>query len=326
MSERSSGWYPDPDDESQLRYFDGILWTDRRMPKVKPGLADTASRIGSTDTSATEAGSSERRGTPEAGAAQDQKERPARRATPWGGLRPDDRQGNRDSDAGNPFEHRPGAGPVDRGTPPDTDRQAGLNAGTPRPTTTDDGVALSSWWRRLLAYVIDWILVLIVSTAIASPWMGTWYATFTDYLDRSMAAAEAGRGQPSQPESLTQLPPAWLLSMALVYAVYEITFVTWRGRTIGKMCTGISIRPWAEHRRPNLNESCIRFLVKGIGVLTAPVPQLAGVFGLFQLLDGFWPLMDRQRQSLHDKPVRTVVVLGSVPAAQPEPTSEGDQQ
>ncbi|GAB3578760.1 RDD family protein [Calidifontibacter terrae] len=38
MSERPSGWYPDQNDDSLLRYWDGILWTDRTMPRIKPGL------------------------------------------------------------------------------------------------------------------------------------------------------------------------------------------------------------------------------------------------------------------------------------------------
>lgn len=38
MSERASGWYPDPNDPDTLRYWDGILWTDRTMPRLKPGL------------------------------------------------------------------------------------------------------------------------------------------------------------------------------------------------------------------------------------------------------------------------------------------------
>lgn len=38
MTQRPSGWYQDPDDPDQLRYWDGILWSPRRMPKIKPGL------------------------------------------------------------------------------------------------------------------------------------------------------------------------------------------------------------------------------------------------------------------------------------------------
>lgn len=38
MTARPSGWYDDPEDETQLRYWDGILWSDRTMPKLRPGL------------------------------------------------------------------------------------------------------------------------------------------------------------------------------------------------------------------------------------------------------------------------------------------------
>lgn len=38
MTERASGWYDDPEDDTRLRYWDGILWSDRTMPKLRPGL------------------------------------------------------------------------------------------------------------------------------------------------------------------------------------------------------------------------------------------------------------------------------------------------
>lgn len=31
-----AGWHDDPDDPEQLRYFDGIIWSDRRVPKKAP--------------------------------------------------------------------------------------------------------------------------------------------------------------------------------------------------------------------------------------------------------------------------------------------------
>ncbi len=31
-----AGWYDDPDDAEQLRYFDGIVWSERRVPKKAP--------------------------------------------------------------------------------------------------------------------------------------------------------------------------------------------------------------------------------------------------------------------------------------------------
>ncbi|MGO4244520.1 DUF2510 domain-containing protein, partial [Janibacter sp. RAF20_2_2] len=28
-----AGWYDDPEDETQLRYFDGIIWSERTVPR-----------------------------------------------------------------------------------------------------------------------------------------------------------------------------------------------------------------------------------------------------------------------------------------------------
>lgn len=39
MSEaRPSGWYDDPNDPSLLHYWDGVMWSGRTMPKIKPNL------------------------------------------------------------------------------------------------------------------------------------------------------------------------------------------------------------------------------------------------------------------------------------------------
>src|SRR5699024_1647698 len=28
-----AGWYDDPEDDTQLRYFDGVIWSDHRVPR-----------------------------------------------------------------------------------------------------------------------------------------------------------------------------------------------------------------------------------------------------------------------------------------------------
>ncbi|XAS75896.1 RDD family protein [Dermatophilaceae bacterium Sec6.4] len=38
MTQRPSGWYVDPQDPDQLRYWDGIVWSPQQIPKIKPGL------------------------------------------------------------------------------------------------------------------------------------------------------------------------------------------------------------------------------------------------------------------------------------------------
>ena len=33
-----AGWYPDPDDPASQRYFDGVQWTEDRMPADQTGV------------------------------------------------------------------------------------------------------------------------------------------------------------------------------------------------------------------------------------------------------------------------------------------------
>ena len=39
-----SGWYDDPNDADQLRYWDGVVWTDHAVPRKSPTVEQ--SRIG----------------------------------------------------------------------------------------------------------------------------------------------------------------------------------------------------------------------------------------------------------------------------------------
>ena len=45
--ERADGWFEDPNDPSQYRFFDGTLWTDQTMPR--PASERTAAMLGSPD-------------------------------------------------------------------------------------------------------------------------------------------------------------------------------------------------------------------------------------------------------------------------------------
>ena len=37
-----SGWYDDPQDPSQLRYWDGVVWSSHVTPKVSPTVAQSS--------------------------------------------------------------------------------------------------------------------------------------------------------------------------------------------------------------------------------------------------------------------------------------------
>ncbi|MDE9367813.1 RDD family protein [Luteipulveratus sp. YIM 133132] len=300
MAQRPSGWYDDPDDSTQLRYFDGILWTERRTPKLMPGLAE--STIGSPPRPDAEQphGGSSTGGAPTApgAGAGTPSGTPTREQNPW--------QAPPQGGAGRaPGGHQPGQWPAGPGRPAQHPER-------PPVPTTPDGRPISGWWRRFGAYVVDGMLILVVSSIASWPWSQSWFETYADYARDVTDAQQRGLTRPSAPEALQELPWQWLLIFVALLAVYEIGFTVWRGQTVGKMITGISVRQLEHATLPTLSEAAVRFLVKGIAFVLAPITVLSGLGTLFTVADGLWPLGDRNRQALHDKAPGTVVVVGRV--------------
>ncbi|AKU16317.1 RDD family protein [Luteipulveratus mongoliensis] len=318
MAQRASGWYDDPDDPSQLRYFDGILWTERRTPKVMPGLE--GSTIGSPSLqqkSDQEASAKVRRDRDHGGAT------PA--APPAEPVSPQDPppstwQPPSDNPWQAPPSNNPWQAPPTAGQTPERGQQQyppGYGVPTKIRPRTPDGQLISGWWRRLVAYFIDSVIVLGVSFAVSWPWSQSWFETYRAYVSDVMDASRNGSSAPPMPDSLSDIPWQWALISVLLYAVYEIALVTWRGRTVGKVVTGISVRSWEHARPPSLSEAAVRFLVKGIATVVYPVPVLSGLGSIFTVVDGLWPLGDGRKQALHDKAPSTVVVIGKVHRQQP---------
>lgn len=268
MTQRPSGWYDDPDDPDQLRYWDGILWSDRKMAKVKPGLEDSHLS-----------------------------ESPRREhSQPYAARR-----------QGNPYD------PPQRGyRPPASRTYAPLQA-----PTTPDGQRLSGWWRRVFAYVIDYVLVYIVAGLITYPWLSTWLTAYQNWANAVLATAESGGQAPSVPDSVLHLPWQTLLADLLVYAVYEIAMVAYRGQTVGKMATRIRVRRAGTGGNPSLQESAIRFVVKQANLIGVLVAVLGTVTVIFTVVDYLAPLFNRLKLAIHDRAARTYVVRTAAPPKLP---------
>ena len=88
----------------------------------------------------------------------------------------------------------------------------------------------------------------------------------------------------------------------VIGAIYEIGMLVARGATVGKLATGMRVARVADGEKPQLQDAAIRWAVPGIAGL---IP-VAG--GLISLLDALWCLWDPNRQCLHDKAAKTVVV------------------
>ncbi len=205
-----------------------------------------------------------------------------------------------------PEHHRPEPGPG-----PGLPRAGGTPYRVPAPTTPD-GQPLSGWWRRVAALVLDYLVVSI----LAVPFVWAPYQQIAAGLEQWWAelvtTAEAGSTQaPELPGGL--IGPLALMGLIYfaVYAVYEVTFLVWRGATPGKMAAGISVRLRERPGPPPLPAALVRVLVKEGPTALGAVPVISTLALLFQVLDRLWPLWDGRRQSIHDKVARTNVVVGS---------------
>ena len=289
-----SGWYDDPQDPSQLRYWDGVIWSTHVTPKVSPtvGQSNIGMPYGVTPAAARPhtSGSQGAQGAP----------------TSQGGYGPPPQ------DSGSPGAGQPGGQWPAYGQGPGLPSAQEAGWQSHPAATTPDGVVLSGWWKRVLARIIDSIIVWIVSLPLTFAPMERAATIFRDYFRQVIDAAQAGSSTlPAQPT--TQLAGPILqvsLTLLAVTLVYEVAFLTKTGATIGKRIVGISVRLRDKPGPPPLIAVLKRTAVKQGGDLVGSVPVI-GLFGsLFSLLNVLWPLWDDKKQAIHDKAAATNVVVG----------------
>ncbi len=180
----------------------------------------------------------------------------------------------------------------------------------PSGPTTVDGRPLGEWWQRLLAAILDNILVGMVGFILALPWTLDFFRWYIELIGQ--LASQGDRvdmadllAQVEQRMTGFALPVAVI--GLLVKLAYETYFLTRSGATLGKMALGIRVRRTGRPGPLTLVEALRRQalqlglslvgLVPGIGLLTT----LAG------WLDNAWLIWDPRRQTWHDKIADTVV-------------------
>lgn len=273
---QQSGWYDDPEDPSQLRYWDGVVWSSHVTPKVSPtvqdstigmpyGVAPAASRPQASGSHGAQGGG---HGSPQPG-------------QPWGQM---------------PAYGQP------------------LGVASNR-ATTPDGVVLSGWWKRVLARFIDNIIISIGALPLTFGPLQRAATSIQAYFDDVVAAVQAGSTTMPTPPDADFAGPILQVSLIMLalYLVYEVAFLTRSGATPGRRVVGISVRLRDRPGPPPLAAVLKRTAVKQGGDLVGVVPVL-GVFGsTFTLLDSLWPLWDDKKQAIHDKVGATNVVVGPQP-------------
>lgn len=167
---------------------------------------------------------------------------------------------------------------------------------------------LAEWWQRLLARFIDGVVLLVLVSLVLLPIHFSYWHQFSiafhDMLNnvhRNAGQQGAISGQP-RPAMLTgRLLVASLISVVIAFAYDWLQHGLW-GQTVGKRAMGTIVVTAGTGTKISGQAAGLRAAVYA---LPSPVPY-AGV--LFSSLDQMWLLWDRQRQCLHDKAGRTMVV------------------
>jgi len=159
----------------------------------------------------------------------------------------------------------------------------------------DTGVELSTWWARVGALLLDFVISYGVIGIISIPF----FVINTSVTNGIGAALLIG---------------GWFFASIFYDSVFMARQGEHNGQTLGKQIVGIRvIRDDGEAY--NFGAAFVRqFLV--IRLLFGVVGGI--FFGLAQLLDYLWPLWDETNRCLHD-----MIVNSHVVRAEPPPTSTG---
>ena len=317
-----AGWYDDPENDSQLRYFDGVVWSKHTTPRSTRAMP-TAAQPGQQQYPG-QGHAPQYPGQVQAQAPQ----HPGYAAPPAPG-------------AGSPPAGPPAAGP---GAPPAAPPGAPQQGGWQQPgqqypgqnqqfpggpqggwnapsypamqpvAATPDGQPLAGYWQRVGAYLLDGIIQFVILLVLGG-WLA--FKGIEPVWDEITSAIESGDTSALENFTANNVNYGYLLAFGLVAAAiqfaYAVYFLSRTGATPGKSAMGISVR-LRERPGPLTVAVAARRTSVQVGLnLLGNIPLLGNVFALAALLDLLWPAWDDKKQALHDKFAKTNVVVGKQP-------------
>ncbi|MBB4920432.1 RDD family protein [Streptosporangium saharense] len=161
---------------------------------------------------------------------------------------------------------------------------------------------LAEWWQRLVARLIDGIIMAIPTVIIS--------LVLTAILVTS-GGFDLNSGVVTQPSGYVLASFLTTIVAGLIYVAYEFLMLRQNGQTVGKMVMGIKVVPVGGTLQGGLSPDVA---IKRAGVSYGPyalsgIPILGIVLNIFTLVNVLWQLWDKPlKQCLHDKAAATVVV------------------
>ncbi|KGN39581.1 RDD family protein [Knoellia subterranea] len=273
----SPGWYENPDNPEELRYFDGILWTANTTPLRKRPMQQPASTPAEHGSAAAAPSAPPAAPSPPAS---------------WPGQQPPQQ---------NPYERSPHQNPHQHQNP----------YGQPAHTPGLPGqVALAPYGLRVVAYIVDSIVVAFLSLIFGGYFLWQAISPVLDRFDSAMASGNVDEMSAAIAEARLGWLAAFLGIQLLILLGYQVLCLTRWGATPGKLMVGISVRrldrPGPLDTDTAVRRAGFQAVVQALG--NVPVLSLFGTIAV--ILDLVWPLADDRRQALHDKVAKTIVIKG----------------
>jgi uncharacterized RDD family membrane protein YckC len=306
MSQRA-GWYDDPENPDNLRYYDGVLWTSHTTPRTSPSAAQSTIGLAQPPAATQQVPTTPTQQLPHGGQPQPHDQPPQ--------YGPPQQQYGQQDGPPQQYGQAPQYGPpgypaVPPGgyttMPPAYATALGVK-------TTPDGVPLATYGQRVGAWIIDFLIQLVITTVAGWYWLSqfiTWYTSwFTDLMNQAEAGSASSIDQTQLSAEISgYVLPVSLISFA-VTIIYQVAFLTWKGATPGKMALGIAVRLREKPGNPTLVVALKRQVIYIGTSLLSLVPGIGASAVIIKLLNLLWPLWDDKRQALHDKIAATNVVV-----------------
>ncbi len=177
------------------------------------------------------------------------------------------------------------------------------------PPARPHGMALASPGARVVARLIDLLLILLLNALVNGWFVYQWLTYAVPYMRKVMQALYDN--QPitdvTRPANMDSLLLVIALIAAALWMIYEVPSTARSGQTIGKRAARIKVVRIESEEPLGFGRSLWRWSFMGLPVL------LLGCCGPFfvvlMMADVFWIAVDRvQRMALHDRSAGTYVV------------------
>jgi uncharacterized RDD family membrane protein YckC len=178
------------------------------------------------------------------------------------------------------------------------------------------GYAFAGFWRRFVAYLVDWLILAVPLGLLAVPLFNNLDSIDLRAFVSSLTYDPVTRQYIADPAALARLEAgldkllAQLLLVAIAALVVQFLYfgVFWSSRsaTLGQELLGVQVRDEATGSRISFGRGCLRY----IGYL---------VSAFFFDIGFIWIAFDGRKQGWHDKIASTVAIRQTGPRTRPFP-------